>query len=53
MRLRYGHLAPAGTVAVTCWCEHSLVAVTLDEVMAGETHSCGRARCSPELLARV
>lgn len=32
-------------LAVTCWCEATVVGVTKTEIHAGRTRSCGRAGC--------
>lgn len=42
-RLDYQHAD--GTVDITCWCERKIVTVTLSDVAAGQTRSCGRPTC--------
>jgi len=34
-------------VAVTCWCDRTVVKVLLDDVVRGQTASCGRRGCQP------
>lgn len=36
-------------LAVTCWCEGSVVGVPRDDVLAGRTGSCGAPRCKEEV----
>lgn len=40
-----------GQLAVTCWCERTVVHVDRALVLAGQTASCGTRRCVPELVA--
>lgn len=35
------------TTSVTCWCERKVVAVPVEEMLAGLTRSCGKPRCAP------
>jgi hypothetical protein len=34
-------------VAVTCWCDTSIVMVDVVEIRKGRTRSCGRPGCRP------
>ena len=40
-------LLAAGLLAVSCWCERHVVAVSRTEVQRGRTASCGHCRCRP------
>lgn len=36
---------PVGTARTQCWCRHKYLDVSLDEIRAGRTISCGRPGC--------
>jgi hypothetical protein len=44
----------SGILAVSCWCERRIVAVSQTDVRSGKTESCGHPRChSPAELAEA